>query len=194
MIYAHEFHGIPLQTGDIICTQDGEEDSPFGQIWRLLGRLVPGEVDHCVVYVGPGGRCVESAARGVLVFEMPGNTWEAGALSQKRLLLDTFYGVAYPLAGRDLRPEEEKRLRVAVANYCLDKALLSKPYNLNVFDAQRDSAFYCSQLVYKAYLRQGLDLNSNTGVPVGGLLERIVFPQEIWNACPHRRYQPEQAG
>jgi uncharacterized protein YycO len=56
--------------------------------------------------------------------------------------------------------------------------------NLNDFDPERDGAFYCSQLVYRAYLASGivLDMDRNPS-----LLERAVFPPEIWQACPHRR-------
>lgn len=190
MIYSHTFHGIPLQTGDIICTQDGEENSLFGRLWRAFGLLVPGEIDHCLIYLGPGGRCIESAARGVIVFHMPGQTWDSPALVNQRQLLDTFIGIAYPLEDRGIPVEKEIRLRQAVAAYCLEQATRSRPYNLNYLDPQRDRSFYCSQLVYKAYLAQGIDLNSNLGVPSTGLLSEVVFPQEIWNACPHRRPAP----
>ncbi len=184
-VYTYSFHGLPVTTGDIICTRDGEDGSAFGRLWELLGRLVPGEVDHCVVYLGPGGRCIESATRGVIEFEMPGPAWDAPALLKRRLLLDSFYGVAYPLAGRGLSPEQETRTRLAVANFCREQALHSKPYNLNYFNPRRDGAYYCSQLVYRAYLAQGIDLNTDQGVPAGPL-SPIVFPQEIWNACAHR--------
>ena len=185
MIYTHNFHGLPVTTGDIVCTQDGEDDSLFGRLWQLIGRVVPGEVDHCIIYLGPGGRCIESAARGVLEFDMPGLRWDAPSQFDRRWMLDTFYGVAYPLAGRGLQPDQEARIRLAVANYCREQAQHSKPYNLNVFDPCREGAFYCSQLVYKAYLAQDIDLNTNLGVPAGALSD-IVFPQEIWNACAHQ--------
>jgi hypothetical protein len=184
--YTYTFQGLPVTTGDIICTRDGEEDSAFGRLWRLLGRLVPGEVDHCIIYLGPGGRCIESATRGVIEFEMPGSEWDAPALFDRRWMLDSFYGVAYPLSGRGLTAEQETRTRLAVANFCWEQALHCKPYNPNFFNPRRDGAFYCSQLVYRAYLAQGIDLNTNQGVPAG-LLAQIVFPQEIWNACDHRR-------
>jgi hypothetical protein len=187
MIYSHSFHGIPLQTGDIICTQDGETDSLFGRLWRAFGMLVPGEVDHCLIYLGPGGRCIESAARGVLAFDMPGEIWDSQTLFKQRMLLDRFIGVAYPLQGRSYSPEKEAQIRQAVAAFCLEQATHSRPYNINFLNPQNDCSFYCSQLVYKAYLAQGIDLNSNLGVPAGGLLAKIVFPQEIWNACPHRK-------
>jgi hypothetical protein len=186
VVYAHQFNGLPVQTGDILCTHDGVEGSLFGQFWRLMGKLTPGEVDHCILYLGPGGRCVESALRGVLAYEMPGGEWDAGPLEKKRQLLDTLVGIAYPLEGRNLSPEEEWRIRTNVAAFCLEKVARRKPYNLNFFDPQTDGAYYCSQLIYKAYLTQGIDLNTNQGVPGDPLLGRIVFPMEIWNGLPHR--------
>ena len=181
----HAFNGLQVSTGDIICTQDGEENSLFGQFWSLLGKAVPGEVDHCLIYLGPGGRCIELGPKGVIVFEMPGEIWDARPLFSKRWILDTLYGVAYPLA-KCVLPDEEERIRLEVAAFCLKLETECKPYNLNFFNPERDSAFYCSQLVYKAYLAQGIDLNTNQGVPAG-ILAPIVFPQEIWNACEHKR-------
>lgn len=185
MIYAHEFEGLSLSTGDVLCTKDGAPDGPFAAAWSLLGRLVPGEVDHCLVYLGPGGRCVESALRGVIAFEMPGEQWQAEPLFGVRLLLDTLVGVAYPLAERGLPAGEEARIRQGVADYCLEQVARRPPYNLNFLDPDRDWSFYCSQLIYRAYLAHGIDLHpERPGMPA---LERIIFPDEIWHACPHRR-------
>ena len=185
-IYTHIYNGLRVATGDVLCTQDGDGDSPFGRIWRLMGFLVPGEIDHTVVYIGPGGRCVESGGRGVIAFEMPGDAWDAQPLYSRRWLADTLVGAAYPLEGRRLTPAEEKRIRSGVAEYCLRQVKSGKPYNSNFFDPQIDGAFYCSQLVYKAYLAQGIDLNGDAGVPAG-VLSEVVFPLEIWNGCVHRR-------
>ena len=192
MIHDHVFDGIPVRSGDVLCTQDGVREGTsaslrlFAQIWRLLGKLSPGEIDHCLVYIGPGGRCIESAARGVIVFEMPGESWNASLLMKERLLLDALVGVAYPLAECGLSEDEEMRIRLEVVNYCLERASKRRPYNLNLFDPQRDGAFYCSQLVYRAYLASGIDLDIDRNT---SLLERIVFPEEIWDACPHRRVE-----
>jgi hypothetical protein len=187
MIHHHRIQEIPLLSGDVLCTHDGSEESLFGAVWRLLGRLLPGEIDHCVVYVGPGGRCVESGARGVIVFEMPGETWESIPLALERGLVDELVGVAYPLAQEGLTAEEEARIRQGVVDYCLEMAAENRPYNFDFLNAQTARGFYCSQLVYKAYLQFGVDLNRNLGVPDDPLLGRIVFPEEIWNACLHRR-------
>jgi hypothetical protein len=192
MIHRYCFNGLQVSTGDILCTRDGEEGSLFGQFWNLLGKVVPGEVDHCLVYIGPGGRCVESGPKGVIIFEMPGEIWDSRPLFSRRWILDTFYGAAYPLAKRGLSISEEERIRLEVAAYCLELESECKPYNLNFFNPQRDGAFYCSQLVYRAYLAQGIDLNTNQGVPAG-VLGPIVFPQEIWNACEHKLAEKAQS-
>ena len=73
-----------------------------GEFWRLVGMLIPGEVDHIIIYVGPAGRCVEAGARGrVIEFEVAGNAWDAAAMMPQRgPFLDVLHGVAYPLAGR----------------------------------------------------------------------------------------------
>ena len=98
---------------------------------------------------------------------------------------DDFVGVAYPLQGRGFSEAEEIRIRKSVAAYC--QAQIHKPYNINFLNPDSESAFYCSQLAYKAYLPHGIDLNSDHGVPhiIGS--SRIVFPSEIWNGCHHQR-------
>jgi hypothetical protein len=155
-IYTHSFDGVRFQTGDVLCTQDGVPNSLFGKIWALMGILTPGEIDHTVIYIGPGGRCVESALCGVIVFDMPGETWDAACLQTTRRMLDRLVGVAFPLAERGLTAEEEQQIRVNVADYCLEKAQRHAPYNLNFFNPQVDGAYYCSQLIYQAYLANGI--------------------------------------
>jgi hypothetical protein len=182
MIYASTLNGLPVQTGDVICTMNGKPDILPGEFWRLVGRLVPGEVDHVAMYLGPGGRCIESGTRGVILFEVPDGRWEAERMvAQRGLLLDEMIGVAYPLEGRGYLPEEQAAIRAEVAAFCL--AQVGKPYNLNFLDPEREDAYYCSQLVYKAYLRCGVDLN--TGLAMESLpgSNRIIFPQEIWSGC-----------
>ena len=187
MIYDHVFDGLAVRSGDILCTQDGDKSTGlFGQIWHLLGKLLPGEIDHCLMYIGPGGRCIESGARGVIVFEMPGETWNSAPFVKERLLIDTLVGVAYPLAERGLSDDEERRIRHDVIVFCLERASRRKPYNLNYFDPLRDGAFYCSQLIYRAYLASGIDLDVDRNA---SLMERIVFPEELWDACLHRRVE-----
>ena len=71
MVFSYQINGLIVQTGDLICTTDGGDVDIKGQFWRLIGKLIPGEVDHIVIFVGPGGRCVEAGARGkVITFEV----------------------------------------------------------------------------------------------------------------------------
>ena len=189
MVHSYEINGLPLQTGDLICTTDGGRPVIAGEFWRLLGKLVPGEVDHVAIYVGPEGRCVESAVVGVYVFESPGSTWDAEAMYEQRLFLDQLYGVAYPLLGRDLSLAEKTTIREGVAAYCLMQAAFQKPYNINYLDSQTQDAFYCSQLAYQAYLRHGIDLNTGLSIPNLKGTESIIYPQEMWAGCFHRRPQ-----
>jgi len=185
MIHTYQIEGIPLQTGDIVCTMNGKPDILPGEFWRLVGRLVPGDVDHVAIYLGPGGRCAEAGARGVITFNVPGERWETEAMVRQRgLLFDTFYGAAYPLDGLDLTEEDERQMRAAIAAYIL--AQVGKPYNLNFPNSDTDEAFYCSQLVYKAYAQVGIDLNTGLSIEQLAGTNRIVYPQEIWSGCSHR--------
>ena len=192
MVYTYTINGLLVQTGDIICTTDGEEGIIPGQFWRLIGKLVPGAVDHIAIYVGPKGRCVEAGAKGVVTFEVEGNVWIAEEMREQRgQLIDTLYGAAYPLRDKGFSEEEETKIRSSVANYCLMQAAVNKPYNLNFLNSQTEDAFYCSQLAYKAYLPHGIDLNTGQGVPNIKGTSSIIFPQEIWSGCSHQRFTDE---
>ncbi|MCU0648557.1 MAG: hypothetical protein MUF00_11210 [Gemmatimonadaceae bacterium] len=184
-LHTHTFDGLEVQTGDVLCTVNGAPGSMAGAFWRGVGALVPGQIDHCALYVGPGGRCVEAGVHGVIVFEMPGTAWDAGALHETRGVLDRLYGVAVP-ALRGHAAVSEEAVRRGVADFCLDAAERHVQYNVNFFAADDDARFYCSQLIYRAYREHGIDLNTDDGVLGGPLLGRIVFPEEIWNTCPHR--------
>ena len=186
MIYEYQVNGLMMHTGDLICTTDGDETDIRGKFWRLLGKLIPGDVDHIVVYVGPQGRCVEAGPKGVSVFEIPGSVWDAEEMADQRgMLIDELFGVACPVQGKDLAEAQIVHIREDVASYCL--AQLGKPYNIDFPDPYREDAFYCSQLAYKAYLREGIDLNTRMGIPNIPGTESIIFPQEIWSGCAHCR-------
>lgn len=192
-VFTYELYGIPLRSGDLICTTDGEHTSFYGAFWRVFGQLVPGPVDHVAVYVGPGPQFVEAGPFGVLRFELPGDTWDSTALVGRRGFLDTIYGIVQPLNDPALPTEIQERLRDHICAYVLEQAELRKPYNLNFLDADTDSAFYCSQLAYAAYRRHGINLKSRVGVPDLPLAEQIVFPIEIWHAGPTRVYLGDSA-
>ena len=185
MIYTYQIEGITLQTGDIICTMNGKPDILPGEFWRFIGRLVPGDVDHVAIYLGPNGRCIEAAARGVITFDVPRGHWNTERMAlQRGLLFDSFYGIASPLDRLDVAEEEEHEMRTTVAAYC--RAQIGKPYNLNFLNSETEESFYCSQLAYKAYQQIGIDLN--TGLTMEQLpgTNAIVYPQEIWNGFSHR--------
>lgn len=187
MLHDHIFDGLPLRPGDVLCLRDGSDRSVYGRVWSAIGALVPGEIDHCALYAGPAGRCVEANVYGVRVIDMAGDHWDAHALVRERFLLDTLVGVAYPLAGRGLSDSEECRIREAVVAYCIEQEAAGRPFNFNLLDATNSARTYCSQLIAEAYRREGIELDSNTGVPTHRVFSRAVFPQELWNGCPHRR-------
>ena len=188
MIYTYQIEGIPLQTGDIICTMNGKPDILPGQFWWLVGRLVPGDVDHVAIYTGPEGRCVEAGAHGVIKFTVFKGQWDAQRMARRRgHLFDTFYGIASPLDGLGLPEEEEHILRAKVAEYCL--AQVGKPYNLNFLKSDTEEAFYCSQLAYKAYQQIGIDLNTGLAMEQIPGTNAIMYPQEIWDGSSHRGVQ-----
>ena len=186
MIHSYEVNGLPVKTGDIVCTMNGKPNILPGEFWRLVGRLVPGDVDHVAIYLGPDGRCVEAGARGVITFDVRVGYWETERMARQRgLLFDTFYGVAAPLDALGLAEEEEHEMREKVAAYCL--ANIGKPYNLNFLNSETEESFYCSQLAYKAYQQVGIDLNTGLAMEQLPGTNAIIYPQEIWNGFSHRQ-------
>jgi hypothetical protein len=189
MIHTYKINELEVKTGDLICTTDGNGNFLSGQIWRLIGRLIPGEVDHIAVYIGPGGRCVEAGGKlRVITFDVEEGNWNAQRMTDQRgPIIDTLCGIAYPLKGLNNSEDEINGFRERIAEYCLAQADANKPYNINFFDSQTEEAFYCSQLAYKAYLKEGIDLNSGKNIINIPWTESIVFPQEIWENCEHKR-------
>jgi hypothetical protein len=192
MIYTYQIEGIALQTGDIICTMNGKPDILPGEFWRLIGRLVPGDVDHVAIYLGPDGRCVEAGALGVITFDVPRGHWNTERMAlQRGLLFDSFYGVASPLDGLEITEEEDAEMRERIATYCL--AQVGKPYNLNFLNADTEETFYCSQLAYKAYEQIGINLNTGLAIEQLPGTNAIIYPQEIWSGCGQRALMPDSS-
>lgn len=186
MLHTYQINAMPLQTGDIICTMNGKPDILPGEFWRLVGRLVPGDVDHVAIYLGPGGRCVEAGARGVIAFSVPNGEWNTELMARQRgLLFDTFYGVVSPLDVLGYSDDEEARLRAMIAEYTL--AQIGKPYNLNFLNPETEDAFYCSQLAYKAYQTIGIDMNTGLAMEQMPGTNQIIYPQEIWDGFSHKQ-------
>jgi len=185
MIHTYQIEDLVLQTGDVICTTNGKPDILPGEFWLLVGRLVPGDVDHVAVYIGPDGHCIESGSRGVSSFYAHNGIWDTEFMARERgMLFDTFYGVAYPLDGLQLSEDEEMHMRMKVADYCL--AQIGKSYNLNFLNAESEKSFYWSQFVYKAYQQIGIDLNTGLAMEQLPGTNEIIYPQEIWDGCAHR--------
>lgn len=190
MIYTYQINGMALQTGDIICTMNGKPDILPGEFWRLVGRLVPGDVDHVAIYLGPDGRCIEAGARGVVTFNVPNGHWDTEKMAHQRgHLFDTFYGIASPLDTLAISEDEEIHMRTAVASYAL--AQVGKPYNLNFLNPETEDSFYCSQLAYKAYQSIGIDLNTGLAMEQLPGTNQIVYPQEIWDGFSHKQIHAE---
>jgi hypothetical protein len=183
VLSTYQLDGITLRTGDIICTTDGQEGALFGLAYRLLGMLVPGPIDHLALYVGPGPRCVEAGVRGPIIYNLAGHRWHAARMVTRRLLLDRLYGVADPTAERGLSEEQARRIRLGAAEYCLRQAHAGRPYNVNFFNPYTERAFYCSQLIYLAYLQNGIHLRDSARLPQHPWLGSVIFPMAIWNAC-----------
>ena len=185
-MYTYQIEAVALQTGDIICTMNGKPDILPGEFWRIVGRLVPGDVDHVAVYLGPNGLCAEAGARGVITFDVPNGRWDTERMARQRgLLFDSFYGVASPLDALSLPEAEELEMRTRIARYCLTQ--VGKPYNLNFLNPEREDAFYCSQLAYKAYQQVGIDLNTGLAMEQLPGTNSIIYPKEIWNGFSHRQ-------
>jgi cell wall-associated NlpC family hydrolase len=185
MVYTYQIEGIALQTGDIICTMNGKPDILPGEFWRFVGRLVPGDVDHVAIYLGPNGRCVEAGAHGVIKFTVFNGAWNTERMARRRgHLFDTFYGVVSPIDALEISEDEQQEMRSRVAKYCL--AQVGKPYNLNFLNAETEDAFYCSQLAYKAFQQIGVNLNTGLAMEQLPGTNAIVYPQEIWDGFSHR--------
>ena len=188
MIYHYQINNLWLTTGDLICVTKGDYTSALSQIMRPIEWCMPGAVKHVIVYVGPGGRCVEAGPRGVIAFELAGETWQADRMWRQRGgMAGQLYGIAYPLQSGAYSQHQQAHIRSVVAHYCLEQAAMHKPYNWNVLDPERENAFYCSQLAYKAYQPFEIDLNTERGIPDLPMLRSVVFPQEVWSGCAHSR-------
>lgn len=175
MIYEFNINDRIVKTGDVISTSDGT-NSIYSIGYRLLGAVIPGKVDHSVLYVGPGGLCVEAGIYGVIAFTAA-SRWDSDEMFHERGLLDTFRAASSILAGRGLSSDDENTMRNFVRAYAL--GCVGKPYNLNFLDPDNERALYCSQLVYLAYKNVGIDLNVGKSGVKGKWFDRVIFPQEI---------------
>lgn len=90
MIHHYIINGLPVETGDLISTNDGGGSILPGEFRRLIGKLIPGNADHIVIYAGPEGRCVEAGAKGrVITLNVFDNIWDADKIYTQGNLIDT---------------------------------------------------------------------------------------------------------
>ena len=77
-----------------------------------------------------------------------------------------------------IRPLTTDAVKAQAATYARSKADQDNPhilYNLNFLDKNNEDKFYCSQLAWKAYEKQGLDLEADTG-----LINPVVTPDDLY--------------
>lgn len=77
MSYSVQINGLILKTGDLICTTDGGRPLISGEFWRFIGKLIPGDVDHIAIFIGPDGLCIESGPDRVIEFRIENHIWSA---------------------------------------------------------------------------------------------------------------------
>jgi cell wall-associated NlpC family hydrolase len=160
--------------GDIIVIHDD------GWFSGALGALFGGYWTHAGIYVGDGV-VTESYPTG-LSSPYPGVT-------TRRLEDDTGFWKAEDWA--ILSPVATEVQRRAASTYAMQQA--GKPYNYNYPDKETEGSFYCSELVWRAYQTQGIDLDSNFsalnavlewkgpwGIVVGAAILAAVPPDDLY--------------
>lgn len=178
MIFSERLEGKTIRTGDIIATVDGG-GSIYGALFHLIGEIVPGKPDHMALYLGPDGICVEAAPKGVNLFRFFRGRWDAERMQRQRGVVDKLYGLGDAVGGRLDDPGKSDAVREAVRAFVLDQ--VGKPYNMNFLEPEQDLAFYCSQLVFAAYKKVGIDLHSACTPALHPLLPaKVITPEEIW--------------
>lgn len=149
------YEGLSLQTGDIV----------FQQISGELGRLVQGvtesELDHCgIIAVNPDGSIdvIEAITR---VQRTPIEEWVNRG--QKRRILV-------------LRPTEElsRKAELVISSA---ETFLGRPYD--ILFKMDDESLYCSELVWKAYLR-GTGVMLQTPEALTDYRFMPYLPQILW--------------
>lgn len=157
-VYAYQWG---LEPGDILFATN------FSEIVNEKGQLVSNQSwEHVAIYMGKG-KVVESISEDWDDYSLPG----ARVLSLKKFLKSWKLVEAKRLISDPFTRQKRTRSPVvtreqvidAAINYALRQVELGKPYDVkaNKYD---DSAFYCSELVWRAFLDiANIELDSNGG-------------------------------
>ncbi len=156
-----------LQRGDILFYIGNYP--PLNQTLRMIGGTY---WFHSAIYLG-GGEVAEATGPSpvspvdqVSVDNLYASAWWKGEI--------TDWAVIRPVATTEVRDQ--------AASYAEGKANQVSPYvlyNTNFFDKESEDKFYCSQLVWKAYQMQGIDLEVNVGI-MTTLFGPVVTPDDIF--------------
>lgn len=160
-----------LQKGDILLAY-GE----LGSILQSL-RMIGGTYwFHSAIWVGGdnfGDQFLAHATGPTIAGVSPADQVKTGSI------FETYWWTGNNLYDwAVIRPLTTDANKIAAANYASSKANQTNPdilYNLDFFNKNDESAFYCSQLPWKAYKNQGLDLEADQG-----LLSQVVTPDDLY--------------
>ena len=164
-VYVTIIKDVKVTTGDLLFTSDAKL---FG--YTLDKGQFIGPTNHVIMYLGPDYKFIEAGPAGVQIFNGLSLGWY-NFQSYRYGLSDKFWAVS--------KIKLTDSARKVVAQYCINQ--IGKPYNVNFLNSQTKKAFYCSQLIYWAYRKAGIDL-----LPRGESLlydkTKLIVPFELWKA------------
>lgn len=172
-----------LQRGDVILSHG------LGSAYSLHEALYNGYWTHAGIYLGDG---VVTESRGRTNWNCWG-TWDCllpnPGVQTHRLTGESSFWDADDWA--ILRVAATAAQRAAASFYAANQT--GKDYNWNYLNKDTEDSFYCSQLVWRAYQGQGIDLDSNLsalnavlrwvgpwGVAIGSAVLAAVPPDDIY--------------
>jgi uncharacterized protein YycO len=160
-----------LQPGDILLERSRGYPLAFKCALLLGGTYF----SHAGLYLGDG-----------LVAEAVGKREDpADEVTISPVLGTSFWTGQDQIDWAVIRPTAGAAAKQAAVAYARGKADQSDPpvpYNFDFLNKGREDALYCSQLPWKAYQRQGLDLETERGVLSRFLpgAERVVTPDDLY--------------
>jgi uncharacterized protein YycO len=150
-----------LQPGDILQNQR------VGLIWLAQAKLFGGYWGHTAMYLGQG-YIVESYAVGI-----PFVDEEPGVVTSPIAKVDGFWDAS---DWAILRVKTDEGQKAGALEYGTNQRL--KPYNWLFPDKWRTDKYYCTQLVWRSYEQQSIDLDSDYSV-LGGIIGIDSIPLAV---------------